>query len=346
MGKALLLQLFCCFGVSIALKSWQLPHNDLRALATSEMNAEWTRFKKTYNKTYVDVHDELKRRLYWEDTIRFIGMHNLKFERGEVTFSLGENEFADLAEDEFANLYLTETSVTELETNGDFSYLSNNPTCSHIDWRQDGLVTPVKNERRCECSTILAVLASLEGVYKKAKGGKLRSLSAQNVVDCSNSFSRCRCLHSSVYQVYQYIAKNDGIDSEECYPAKKTTKRRCHYTKCCKAATCTGYRSVKKDERSLADAVASVGPVVIGMDVNDRAFWYYTKGIYFSPRCSKTRLNHVMAAVGYGSDVNGKEYWIVKNSWGTQWGDKGYVYVARNRDNMCGIASFANYPTV
>jgi len=96
------------------------------------------------------------------------------------------------------------------------------------------------------------------------------------------------------------------------------------------------------DEVQLAQAVAQVGPIAIGMDASGLGMMLYSGGVYSSTSCSSSSLNHAVAAVGYG-DSSGVNYWEVKNSWGTDWGIDGYILVAKDKDNMCGIASDSTY---
>ena len=105
----------------------------------------------------------------------------------------------------------------------------------------------------------------------------------------------------------------------------------------------SGFRNIAYgDERGLAMAVAQSGPVAIGVDASEWSFAQYRSGIYSSSGCSANNVNHAVIVVGYGSE-NGKDYWLIKNSWGASWGQGGFMKLARNRGNMCGVATVASY---
>ena len=101
----------------------------------------------------------------------------------------------------------------------------------------------------------------------------------------------------------------------------------------------------ENDEEALKQAVATVGPVAVGIDGSLMSFIFYKAGFYYDPQCGKD-ANHAVLVVGYGTTEAGEEYWICKNSWGTDWGEEGYVRFARNKKNHCGIANQASFPVV
>jgi len=145
---------------------------------------------------------------------------------------------------------------------------------------------------------------------------------------------------------YKYVIANKGIDTEKSYPYVGWPGFLCSYNAKNIGAKVTGYADLpSKDEGALQKAVATVGPISIGMDASQASFQSYKSGIYNDKACNATNLDHGVTVVGYGTD-NGADYWWVKNSWGTTWGLSGYFKLARNQNNACGVATMASYPKV
>ncbi|XP_026677415.1 cathepsin L-like [Diaphorina citri] len=147
-------------------------------------------------------------------------------------------------------------------------------------------------------------------------------------------------------QAFQYIKDNHGIDTESSYPYEAMDDN-CRYKRAKSGAVDRGYVDIPEgDEYKLKAAVATIGPVSIAIDASHQSFQFYSEGVYYEPECNSTQLDHAVLVVGYGTDENGNDYWLVKNSWNTTWGDEGYIKMARNRENNCGVASSASFPLV
>jgi cathepsin L len=211
---------------------------------------------------------------------------------------------------------------------------------AEVDWTKQGWVTPVKNQGKCGSCWSFSATGALEGQnFNKTK--VLVSLSEQNLIDCTTTNYGCN--GGATDYAFQYVQSNDGIDSEAAYPYTGQ-QGRCHYSASNNAATCSGFVDLPSgDEQALQRAVATIGPISVAIDASSFLFQMYHSGIYWNPFCSSKKLDHAVLVVGYGN-YNGKPYWLVKNSWGTGWGQQGYVMMARNHGNMCGIATAASYP--
>nr|QCT84047.1 cathepsin L-like cysteine proteinase A [Haemaphysalis flava] len=311
------------------------------------LRTEWETFKSMHKKTYKSNVEELLRfKIFTENTL-LVAKHNAKYAKGLVSYKLGMNKFGDLLPHEFAKMvngYHVRPKNDQRPTFLPPANLNESSLPTKVDWRQKGAVTPVKNQGQCGSCWAFSATGSLEGQHFR-KTGNLVSLSEQNLVDCSQSFGNMGCGGGLMDNAFKYIKSNGGIDTEESYPYTAQDGD-CKFKKADVGATDTGFVDIEQgSEDDLKKAVATVGPISVAIDASHGSFQLYQEGVYNEPDCSTSALDHGVLVVGYGVK-DGKKYWLVKNSWGEDWGQEGYILMSRDKDNQCGIASSASYPLV
>jgi len=305
------------------------------------LDSRWQRYKVTHGKVYNQGEESIRRGI-WEDNVQFIETHNKAADRGEHTYWVGENHFADMTVDEFKakmNGY-----VMRSEPHGNFHVPNITKPLDAVDWRTKGYVTEVKNQAHCGSCWAFSTTGSLEGQHFK-KTQKLVSLSEQNLIDCSKREGNKGCKGGLMDNGFEYVKKNNGIDTEESYPYTGKDGLTCKFKEADVGATLASFKDVRKGVTNLQMAVSEVGPISVAMDAGHQSFQLYKRGIYTERMCSSTKLDHGVLAVGYGTEGE-KEYWIVKNSWGKVWGQEGYFWLLKSEKNMCGLATQASYPVV
>jgi len=298
----------------------------------SEYRAAFLKFVKDNGKSYSQAqftqrYNVFKSNMDFVDTWNTLGYH-----------TVGINKFADLTITEFSAIY----NGMNVVSNATYTYVPS-VTAATVDWRTKGAVTPIKDQGQCGSCWSFSATGGLEGAHFLAKN-ELVSLSEQNLVDCSVAEGNEGCNGGLMTQAFDYIKKNKGIDTEASYPYTATGPNACKFKPADIGSTLTGYTNIASG--SEADLVAKIteGPVSVAIDASHSSFQLYQSGVYYEPACSATALDHGVLAVGYGTDGT-KDMYIVKNSWGVSWGNKGFIEMSRNKNNNCGIATMSTIPS-
>ncbi|XP_072449888.1 procathepsin L-like [Chiloscyllium punctatum] len=318
----------------------------------SALDEDWKNWKSQHGKQYTK-DEENYRRMIWEDNMRFIEQHNLEYSMGKRTFTVGMNQFGDMTNEEFNEIMngfrpvdadnAHEVDESDDDINDEESNEDENNDDLTIDWRTKGFVTPVKNQGHCGSCWAFSATGAIEGQWFE-RHKQLVSLSEQNLVDCSTEYGTHGCRGGWMSHAFEYVVKSHGINSAADYPYLASDEE-CKFMPNKTAAMIRHYAFVIRGEKYLARVVERIGPVSIAVDASQRDFQLYRSGIYYNQNCTKHLPNHAMLVVGFGTD-NRQKYWLVKNSWGTGWGDEGYIKMAKDVQNMCGIANYGVYPIV
>nr|P12412.1 RecName: Full=Vignain; AltName: Full=Bean endopeptidase; AltName: Full=Cysteine proteinase; AltName: Full=Sulfhydryl-endopeptidase; Short=SH-EP; Contains: RecName: Full=Vignain-1; Contains: RecName: Full=Vignain-2; Flags: Precursor [Vigna mungo]CAA33753.1 sulfhydryl-pre-endopeptidase (AA -20 to 342) [Vigna mungo]CAA36181.1 sulfhydryl-endopeptidase [Vigna mungo] len=276
-------------------------------------------------------------------------MHVHNTNKMDKPYKLKLNKFADMTNHEFRSTYAG-SKVNHHKMfrgsqhgSGTFMYEKVGSVPASVDWRKKGAVTDVKDQGQCGSCWAFSTIVAVEGI-NQIKTNKLVSLSEQELVDCDKEENQ-GCNGGLMESAFEFIKQKGGITTESNYPytAQEGT---CDESKVNDlAVSIDGHENVPvNDENALLKAVANQ-PVSVAIDAGGSDFQFYSEGV-FTGDCN-TDLNHGVAIVGYGTTVDGTNYWIVRNSWGPEWGEQGYIRMQRNiskKEGLCGIAMMASYP--
>jgi KDEL-tailed cysteine endopeptidase len=311
------------------------------SVALAAEDTVWNRFQnfiKKFDKVYKNIETLETRFQNYKENMEFVNAHNAF--ASNYTYTLGETIFADLSLEEFRaqkNAYLTGGHCS--------AFVSEGASPSSIDWRTKGAVTPVKDQGQCGSCWSFSATGAMEGAWQIATGD-LVSLSEQQLVDCSAGFKYGNhgCNGGLMDGAFQYAIDNGMCtEAEYSYQARSGTCEECDAV--VEISSCVDV--TPENEVALENAV-SQGPVSVAIEADTRTFQLYTGGVLTSDACG-TNLDHGVLVVGYGTE-GAQDYWLVKNSWGTSWGEDGYIKLGKtsstHNKGVCGIAMEPSYPVV
>lgn len=330
------------------LHTMNTPHNEKKLFGedNGDVHAELFRgFIRRFNKTYASDEELQKRYKIFEDNLKYIQIIQ---DQEKGTAHYGPTIFADLTRTEFREKYLGLKPELRQE-NAIPAHMADIPKIklpTSFDWREHNAVTPVKNQGACGSCWAFAVTGNLEGQYA-IKHGKLLSLSEQELVDCDTLDDGCKGgLPDNAYHALEQLG---GIELEKDYPYEGEDEQ-CHFNSSIARVHVKSSVNITTNEDDMAKWLVKNGPIAIGINAN--AMQFYMGGVSHPLHflCSPKNLDHGVLIVGFGvhtTSIRHKvmPYWIVKNSWGTFWGEKGYYRVFRG-DGSCGVNQMASSAVV
>ncbi|XP_045827975.1 probable cysteine protease RD19D [Trifolium pratense] len=344
----------CALTLSTALHRSSFNHENLIQDVARKLELKDNELLKTEKKFKVFIEDYSKRYSTREEYLLRLGIFAKNLVRAaehqvlDPTAIHGVTQFSDLSEEEFERFY-TGVKGGFPSSNGvgggvapplDVEGLPEN-----FDWREKGAVTGVKMQGKCGSCWAFSTTGSVEGANFLATG-KLVSLSEQQLVDCDNKCditekTACDngCNGGLMTNAYNYLIEAGGLEEETTYPYTGD-RGECKFDPNKIEVKIANFTNIPVDENQIAAYLVNHGPLAMG--VNAVFMQTYIGGVSCPLICSKRMLNHGVLLVGYNAHgfsilrLRKKPYWIIKNSWGEQWGEKGYYKLCRGH-GMCGM---------
>lgn len=294
------------------------------------------------------LYDILKKWIVNEIYIKEINDENLPYK-------LAHNQFSGMDEFDFIKYVMKNNGIfnRKYESLREFTTLNETYVIPEsIDWVQSGNITPVKDQGQCGSCWAFSTTGALEGAYS-IKYGVLISFSEQQLVDCDNFKNGGKdhgCNGGMMDNAFEWIGNNNGLCEEFSYPYVSGNGKSGSCEKSCEHVSDSDIISVidvYESDNHMMSALA-MQPVSVAIEADERDFQLYSSGVLTS-KCG-TNLDHGVLTVGYGSE-SGNDYYLVKNSWGTSWGENGYIKLGRGKEynegkGQCGILMEGSYPVL
>ncbi|XP_073962968.1 digestive cysteine proteinase 3-like [Choristoneura fumiferana] len=306
------------------------------------------RFKLIHGRRYASDLEHEERLAIFRHNLEFINEHN----RGNSTYKMAVNHLADRTNDELNGLLGNIRSTSDnIRTGLPFPYSSaeiqklGRKLPKEFDWRLRGAVTPVKDQLSCGSCWAFSAVGAVEGalfLHNEGSQHVLR-LSEQALVDCSWSYKNGGCMGGSPDAAFEWI-KDYGLPTYEAYGGYLAENGKCHIENVTSTAFIEDWVRVKPyDETALKIAIFKHGPISVSFFAKADTLMFYSSGVYYDAECSSDTesINHSVLAVGYGV-LDGQNYWLIKNSWGSWWGDNGYLLIS-TKNNNCGMMNMPLY---
>ncbi len=309
-------------------------------------------FQNKFGKKYHNVQEIETRFNNFRTNVREMVAHNANETN---TFTMDINQFSDLTASEFQKYFVSGGFVkrkqmlrTKVGLGSSCSAFSGSGATlpASVDWRTMGAVTDVKDQGQCGSCWSFSASGAMEGAWFVSTGN-LVSISEQELVDCAGiRYGSSGCNGGQMDGAFKFAIDN-GICTESSYPyTSGSTQSGGACNKCTPVVKIEECFDVKSNDQLALKEAVSKQPVAIAIEADTRYFQSYASGVLTAATCG-TSLDHGVLIVGYGTETNGQMYWLVKNSWGTTWGDQGYVKIARTESKsdagICGISMEASF---
>ncbi|XP_054778720.1 ervatamin-B-like [Prosopis cineraria] len=346
-SKMLSLHFLVWFSILIYLSSgFPFPPEDSVLSSKEEQFGQFQQWMKEHGKIYPNSEEGENRYQTFRNNLKLITETNAK----RSGYRLGLNKFADMSPEEFKRVYLrqllTPTTTTPNTTaRSDYVQQDSCTPPASVDWRQKNVVTAVKDQKKCGSCWAFGTVGAIESIHA-IKTNELISLSEQELVDCDSVSHGCS--GGSTKSAFQWVIRNGGISEEVSYPYEaKNGVCKSNKENGGKVVKISNYAKVAQSDGALLCAT-SQQPITVSLDAT--YLQLYQDGIFDGENCERvsTYTNHAVLIVGYGSE-DVKDYWIVKNSWGENWGQNGYFLIKRNSGSptgACSINTKAYFPSI